>query len=89
MTESEAYDVTDIWKLSLLSRWRLYQFWISEAKKARKYEIFTSESKYCHLKKLLKEHNAFVNLEVLKGAMIVGMTTSGAAKYQSETVLQL
>jgi superfamily I DNA and/or RNA helicase len=67
----------------LPSRWRLYQFWIQEAQKTVKLEFLRLERTYCNQKKLLSEHNAFADLDVLKTAKVIGMTTTGAAKYQS------
>uniref|UniRef100_A0A914PM37 NFX1-type zinc finger-containing protein 1 n=1 Tax=Panagrolaimus davidi TaxID=227884 RepID=A0A914PM37_9BILA len=83
MTDNEAYNETDIWKLSLLSRWRLYNFWVSEALKTRKREIADAERNYRHLKKLLKVQKSIVDLEIMKHAKVIGMTTTAAAKYQS------
>uniref|UniRef100_A0AC34F2L1 NF-X1-type domain-containing protein n=1 Tax=Panagrolaimus sp. ES5 TaxID=591445 RepID=A0AC34F2L1_9BILA len=83
MDENRAYDENDIWKLSLPSRWSLYQFWIFQAQKARKREIAEAENKYRHLTKLINEQKTVVDCEIMKNAKVVGMTTTCAAKFQS------
>uniref|UniRef100_A0A914R0A6 NFX1-type zinc finger-containing protein 1 n=1 Tax=Panagrolaimus davidi TaxID=227884 RepID=A0A914R0A6_9BILA len=83
MTENEAYQIIDIWELPLLSRWRLYQFWINEAQKARKLEINKADNNYRKNKRLLFEQKTMVDCEIIRRTKIVGMTTTSAAKYQS------
>uniref|UniRef100_A0AC35G7H7 NFX1-type zinc finger-containing protein 1 n=1 Tax=Panagrolaimus sp. PS1159 TaxID=55785 RepID=A0AC35G7H7_9BILA len=83
MTENEAYQIIDIWELPLLSRWRLYQFWINEAQKARKLEINKADKNYRKNKRLLFEQKTMVDCEIIRRTKIVGMTTTNAAKYQS------
>uniref|UniRef100_A0A914Y3Y4 DNA2/NAM7 helicase helicase domain-containing protein n=1 Tax=Panagrolaimus superbus TaxID=310955 RepID=A0A914Y3Y4_9BILA len=83
MKDNDAYAENDIWKLSLLSRWSLYQYWISESQKARKREISAAEKQYRHNVKLLNEQKTVVDGEIMKYAKVIGMTTTGAAKLQS------
>uniref|UniRef100_A0A914Z141 DNA2/NAM7 helicase helicase domain-containing protein n=1 Tax=Panagrolaimus superbus TaxID=310955 RepID=A0A914Z141_9BILA len=83
MKDNDAYAENDIWKLSLLSRWSLYQYWISESQKARKREISAAEKQYRHTVKLLNEQKTIVDGEIMKYAKVIGMTTTGAAKLQS------
>ena len=81
MSQHEANAVTDIWKLSLTKRWCLYLYWVNQlirAKKetlariARMYDDTCKEYALCR-----QETDAYV----IRMANIVGMTTTGAAKY--------
>uniref|UniRef100_A0A914YV12 RZ-type domain-containing protein n=1 Tax=Panagrolaimus superbus TaxID=310955 RepID=A0A914YV12_9BILA len=83
MTNEEAQNITDIWQLPLQTRWRLYQRWISQSRNKLKGQLKRIEEKYSEK---VKEHQALktmVDVEVMKKAKVVGMTTTGAAKHQS------
>ena len=81
MTEVEATRVKNIHKLKLPDKWRLYQYWshkfIEEAKEAAQQKAFA----YMEACKNYEEQKHELNLHILQSADIIGMTTTGAAKY--------
>uniref|UniRef100_A0AC35GUL3 RZ-type domain-containing protein n=1 Tax=Panagrolaimus sp. PS1159 TaxID=55785 RepID=A0AC35GUL3_9BILA len=83
MTERESDEIEDIWVLPLQRRWKLYQFWIQKCREKVKEKVKTLEEEYGKIMKELIEYRTLADLDVLKSAKVVGMTTTGAAKHQS------
>uniref|UniRef100_A0AC34FF88 NFX1-type zinc finger-containing protein 1 n=1 Tax=Panagrolaimus sp. ES5 TaxID=591445 RepID=A0AC34FF88_9BILA len=83
MKEDERKEVTDIWKIPLQARWRLYQFWVSEAKVLTLGSLKEHEEHYFYYKSQVNELNKSLDKVILQNAKVIGMTTTGAAKYQS------
>ena len=81
MSESEANAVTDIWKLSLKRRWSLYLYWVNELVKAKKQLIADRVLAYNEICKEYIQSRQEIDAHVIQSADIVGMTTTGAAKY--------
>ena len=81
MSGEEMEDVIDIWTLSPMDRWRLYQHW------SQKYIRDTkSAAQWCAIeyKELCLQRDSFqqdLDQYILQNAEVVGMTTTGAAKY--------
>ncbi|GFS28358.1 NFX1-type zinc finger-containing protein 1 [Trichonephila inaurata madagascariensis] len=78
----EANQIKDVWLLPIEHRWRLYKFWLQ-------YFIKTKIEEATKLQELLrKEFNELCEMRteediyVCKQALVVGMTTTGAAKYR-------
>ncbi|KAG4081169.1 hypothetical protein HA402_014617 [Bradysia odoriphaga] len=81
MTEANAKAVHDIWNLSQQDKWNLYRLW-------RRLYVNQIEEKIRDLRKTYSnEWVRFVSLrnqedlEIVQGYSIIGMTTTGAAKY--------
>uniref|UniRef100_A0A914Q5C0 DNA2/NAM7 helicase helicase domain-containing protein n=1 Tax=Panagrolaimus davidi TaxID=227884 RepID=A0A914Q5C0_9BILA len=83
MKDYERKDITDIWKTPLQKRWRLYQHWVQEAIVLTKQNLEVLERDYYFYKNQVNELNKELDREILKSAKVIGMTTTGAAKYQS------
>uniref|UniRef100_A0A914YAC6 Uncharacterized protein n=1 Tax=Panagrolaimus superbus TaxID=310955 RepID=A0A914YAC6_9BILA len=83
LTEEEANEIEDIWVLPLQRRWKLYQYWIKKCREEVKEKIKTLEKEYSKKMKMLSELRSLSDVDVLKSAKIVGMTTTGAAQHQS------
>ena len=78
----EAQLIHDVWQLQIHDRWKLYNFWLfmydkfmEENKKDIEYEFDESAQ---HFQESLREEDG----AIMKEATILGMTTTGAAKYQ-------
>ena len=84
MKTQESTEVTDIWELSLQARWRLYQRWISIARNKLKTKMKNDEETYSTKVKQLGELRTMADVDVMRSAKVVGMTTTGAAKHQSK-----
>ncbi|NXI17194.1 ZNFX1 protein, partial [Irena cyanogastra] len=82
MTELEANAVQDVWQLDLNSRWRLYRFWLRTYQGSIREDILEHEQEYQAAAKRLEELKLEQDLCILYNARIVGMTTTGAAKYR-------
>ncbi|NXS11506.1 ZNFX1 protein, partial [Neodrepanis coruscans] len=82
MTESEAKGIHDVWQLDMSSRWRLYRHWLQTYQGFIRRHNLQNERKYQAAAERLKELKLQEDLCLLKKAKIVGMTTTGAAKYR-------
>ncbi|XP_040464584.1 NFX1-type zinc finger-containing protein 1 isoform X3 [Falco naumanni] len=82
MTESEAKAVQDVWQLDLSSRWRLYRLWLQTYQGFIRRRILQHEQQYQAAAERLAELRLQEDLCILKEAQVVGMTTTGAAKYR-------
>ncbi|KFM67868.1 NFX1-type zinc finger-containing protein 1, partial [Stegodyphus mimosarum] len=83
MKETEALDIKDVWLLDINQRWQLYKFWLQCFVKEKQEECFHLQQelriKYQEMCELRTEEDLFI----LQDAHVVGMTTTGAAKYRN------
>ena len=82
MTKLEADAVGDIHRLSLIDRWRLYNYWAAKQLKLLMDRNETEFQKYNRLCTEYKEASHQADRFALETADVIGMTTTGAAKYQ-------
>ena len=82
MDEDEANEIYDINALSYTDRWRLYNFWEEQQYKHLQKMNRQLVQDYTENYKKLDEHRKFKDIGTLERADVVGMTTTGAAKYQ-------
>ena len=83
MSTEEAMSVDNIWNLSQSDRIRLYLFWIESYRERYTVEIHRSEQEYIQLCEELEAVRFEEEERVIRQATVVGMTTSGAARYHS------
>ncbi|XP_064484987.1 NFX1-type zinc finger-containing protein 1-like isoform X2 [Ornithodoros turicata] len=83
MAEAEAADVTNVWRLRRNDRWRLYSRWVQDYVTRVKTGLQELQEEFCQKMSELKELRQVQDLIVLKSAHVVGMTTTGAAKFHS------
>ena len=81
MTEDEVDAVTNIWKLTLKRRWRLYLYWVNQLIRTQKQLIARTARVYNEVCRRYTECRQEIDAHVIQGADIIGMTTTGAAKY--------
>ena len=81
MTDIEAISVINIWNISLKNRWRLYQYWVNQLIVTRKQLVARTARMYNELCKEFTVCQQDIDAHVIRGADIIGMTTTGAAKY--------
>ena len=82
MTAQEAIHVDNIHNLSHQQRWKLYNYWVSEY---FKHLIELNEEKFEEYDRLCKdsmEARRGADRYALEAAEVIGITTTGAAKYQ-------
>ncbi|XP_069762565.1 NFX1-type zinc finger-containing protein 1-like isoform X2 [Narcine bancroftii] len=83
MPENEAERIVDIWNLSLHNRWRLYRLWLSKYQAETKHALWKCELKYQRIVDRLKELKNQEEILLLRQSKVIGMTTTGAAKYRN------
>ena len=83
MSTEEAMHVDSIWNLSPLDRLRIYLFWVESYRERYKVEIHRSEQEYEQLCEALEAVRFEEEERVIRQSTVVGMTTSGAARYHS------
>ncbi|XP_004687522.1 PREDICTED: NFX1-type zinc finger-containing protein 1 [Condylura cristata] len=82
MSEAEANEIQDVWQLDLKSRWQLYRLWLQSYQADTRRKILNSERQYHTSAEKMAEVRRHEDLHILKGAVVIGMTTTGAAKYR-------
>ena len=83
MSTEEVMDIQNIWNLSQSDRLRLYLFWIENYREHYRIEIYQAEQAYEQLREELQEVQFEEEEQVMRQATVVGMTTTGAARYHS------
>ena len=81
MSPLEANSVTNIWKLSLRKRWSLYLHWVNKLVRDKKQLVADRVLIYNEVCKEYTQSRQDIDAYVIQSADIVGMTTTGAAKY--------
>ncbi|KAM7422964.1 hypothetical protein PAMA_010818 [Pampus argenteus] len=82
MTDEEEENVLDIWTLSSQDRWRLYRLWVSRYRIELRTRALESEQAYQNAVDRLADVKRHESLCLLKEATVIGMTTTGAAKFR-------
>ncbi|XP_077192287.1 NFX1-type zinc finger-containing protein 1 [Paroedura picta] len=82
MTEAEAEAVGDIWQLDLDSRWDLYRHWLQKYQAKIRRVILQHEEDYQAAAERMAELRLHEDIGILEKAQIIGMTTTGAARYR-------
>ncbi|XP_060899287.1 NFX1-type zinc finger-containing protein 1 isoform X2 [Labrus mixtus] len=82
MSETEEKAVVGIWALSIKDRWRLYRLWLARYREELYKGVQECEHAYQNAVDRLTEVKDHERLCVLRTAKVIGMTTTGAAKYR-------
>ncbi|XP_062925848.1 NFX1-type zinc finger-containing protein 1-like [Mobula hypostoma] len=83
MTELEARTIDNVWDLKLPDRWRLYRLWLLKFQTETKRGILRYEWSYRRIVDRLAELRNQEEVTLLRESKVVGMTTTGAAKYRN------
>uniref|UniRef100_T1J9V5 NF-X1-type domain-containing protein n=1 Tax=Strigamia maritima TaxID=126957 RepID=T1J9V5_STRMM len=81
MDDEAVLKIKNVWHLKLGDRWRLYRRWIKIYKEIIEADIVELHKEYEEESRKLKEIITAEELLILKNYDIIGMTTTGAAKY--------
>ncbi|GLH02045.1 Regulator of nonsense transcripts 1 homolog [Gryllus bimaculatus] len=73
----------NIWQLNVKDRWLLYKDWINTLKNILREKIHKNEEQYRDYAKRFEEIKQICNAEVMQQALVVGMTTTNAARLQN------
>lgn len=82
LTEAVVHQIGNVWHLDLNARWRLYRYWIQLYQQDIRVKILVHEENYQKLADRLSELRQTQDLQILQKAKVIGMTTTGAAKYR-------
>ncbi|MCJ8729395.1 hypothetical protein PDJAM_G00105760 [Pangasius djambal] len=82
MSEEEELQVWNVWQLKLKDRWRLYRLWVLRYQIDLRGKALQAEQVYQDAAERLSEIRRREDLCVLQHAKVIGMTTTGAAKYR-------
>ena len=78
MPAIEARAVNDIWKIpDVKDRWRLYRRWAHDLTQEFRKTFANHQREFERGAKKLKDVRNMEDLEILKGAAVIGMTTTG------------
>ena len=83
MTTAEMMRIDNIWDLSQSDRLRLYLCWVETYCEHGKVEVHRSEQEYQQLRIEWEQVKFEQEEQIIRRATVVGMTTTGAAKYHS------
>ncbi|KAJ8042130.1 NFX1-type zinc finger-containing protein 1 [Holothuria leucospilota] len=81
MPEERALMVNNLWELQMTHRWDLYRYWVHKYKQKLQGGILPLQEEYERQVRLLKEVKEEENVEIIKEAKIIALTTTGAAKH--------
>ncbi|GBL83940.1 NFX1-type zinc finger-containing protein 1 [Araneus ventricosus] len=82
MDENMVKTIKDVWALSFVEKWSLYKFWLELFIRKKKERITELHQEIREKYNKLQEMRTQEDLYVCKKALVVGMTTTGAAKYR-------
>ncbi|XP_034531554.1 NFX1-type zinc finger-containing protein 1 isoform X2 [Notolabrus celidotus] len=82
MSATEERAVENVWTLSMRDRWRLYRLWVARYREELSLRVQQCEQDYQNAVDRLAEVKRHESLLVLKNAKVIGMTTTGAAKFR-------
>ncbi|XP_077865643.1 NFX1-type zinc finger-containing protein 1-like, partial [Saccoglossus kowalevskii] len=83
MEEEKAIRIKDVWALGLEERWQLCRYWYNKWYINKSSELNKMLYKFEELALRRREFRTEEDLRILDAAQIIGMTTTGAAKYRS------
>ncbi|XP_070581257.1 NFX1-type zinc finger-containing protein 1-like [Ptychodera flava] len=83
MTDQKADVIGNVWTLPLEERWRLYRMWIAKYSEHQKTILQRHCEAYETACRQFQEVQNEEYLAILRKAAVIGMTTTGAAKYRT------
>nr|XP_009860073.1 NFX1-type zinc finger-containing protein 1 isoform X1 [Ciona intestinalis] len=83
MSTNEAIRVKDIFALSIQDKWKLYRRWVEDWKDGLRSSVERHTGLYNNLARKLNELREEEDFALLEDADVIGMTTSGAARFRS------
>lgn len=83
MDEEEVDSIYDVWDLSPNDRWRLYRYWVNKFSEMMRDKIKEKVQEYQASCDQYREVLMQEDKVIIRRANVVGMTTTGAARYQA------
>jgi hypothetical protein len=72
----------NLWELQAQERWILYRYWVDRLRNVLLEKLRTQEAQFCLESRMYEEVQQMNNLDILRESLVVGMTTTGAARLQ-------
>jgi len=82
MSESEAKSCVNVWTLTPADRWRLYNYWVSQHVEPELQRLTDLLVEHGIQKNIVNEISKEEDYQVMRSAKIIGMTTTGSARYR-------
>ncbi|XP_068745964.1 NFX1-type zinc finger-containing protein 1-like [Montipora capricornis] len=82
MPDSRVRMIRNVWSLNIKDRWRLYRRWVADISESYRHTISLYQEQFEAGAKKMKDIKNLEDFEILKNADVVGMTTTGAAKFR-------
>jgi len=73
----------NLWQLEAQERWILYRYWVDRLRNVLLEKLRRQEAQFRSEARMNEEIQQMNDLDILREFLIVGMTTTGAAKFQS------
>ena len=73
----------NLWEFQAQERWILYRYWVDRLRNVLLEKLHRQEAQFRSEVRMYEEVQQMNDLDILRGSLIVGMTTTGAAKFQS------
>ena len=83
MSEEEAEEINDVWRLDHNAKWRLYRSWVQKLCTEKYDEIEARRARFELAAERYREAMMQEDREIMSKASVIGMTTSCAARYQA------
>lgn len=83
MRQEDADRVKDVWIMRREDRWRLYRLWLNKYKEVLREDIKKLEEDYQMQANRYLEIGEELELDIMQGSTVIGMTTTGAARYRA------
>jgi hypothetical protein len=73
----------NLWHLQAEERWILYRYWVDRLRNVLLEKLLRKKARYRLEAGRYEEAQLMIDLDILRDSLIVGMTTTGAAKFRS------
>jgi hypothetical protein len=83
MTVERVLQQANLWQLQAQERWTLYRYWVDRFRNALLEDLCEQEHRLRFEARRYEEVQQINDLEILKDSLLVGITTTGAARLQS------
>ncbi|KAJ9594038.1 hypothetical protein L9F63_014515, partial [Diploptera punctata] len=82
-TLQQLLQCNELWELQANDRWHLYRYWVDRLRTALIMELKRLEDCYRIEARMYEDAQQINDLEIMKNSLVVGMTTTGAARLQN------
>ncbi|XP_068745966.1 NFX1-type zinc finger-containing protein 1-like isoform X2 [Montipora capricornis] len=82
MPDGRVRMIRNVWSLNIKDRWRLYRRWVADISESYRHTISLYQEQFEAGAKKMKDIRNLEDFEILKNADVVGLTTTGAAKFR-------